>query len=495
MPKPVREMAKIDPGRGIEYWSKWAGVIGATVAVSTFAMALFRSERTVIDPNPKKDTPVVARVIGKGDEIVQATPEVLRGSAEKSGVKVMPGRQQKIDLLSYNPALVEQNVKMNLHLQAKDPDETSHLKVQSMYINDEGPLYVDFELRDGALRSKPETQQSEGDKEALAKPFQKGQNKVSLVVTTDGDQPAELQAKLDWEVDTGHLPDLYLLAIGVGDSLPHSVDDAKALYDFFGRTDTGLLFKKVHRLPLLVNEDASKDAIYDAISELNDKVKDKDVVIISISAHGTVVDDQYYMLPSGWTETDLTAPKMNKSAISKDGFLRRCGDWRSGAYVLLIMDTCHAAAITEGVTTRDVDAPVDMNRFIGSQTVKQFVDTDKLEQRMRKNPPGIMIFSACLGGEKANELGKLNHGALTFALLEGLEGKLLFNDPRTDDCEQLLPHGRVLNLAGLGHYIEERVKRLTDELSHHPQSVVVMPSGQSLSDFPLLVRPEAAANK
>jgi uncharacterized caspase-like protein len=113
---------------------------------------------------------------------------------------------------------------------------------------------------------------------------------------------------------------------------------------------------------------------------------------------------------------------------------------------------------------------------------------------MQRNPKGIVILSACLGSEQANELGALGHGVLTFALLEGLEGRLLYHDPKTDDCAKFLPQGQVVDLAQLNLFVEQRVKSLTDQLTTHEQSVVVTDmQGISLGDIPLLVRQSAAA--
>ncbi len=483
--KQVRAPVKIDPGRGIDYWGKWIGAAGALAGICAFVLTHILSNRPSSEPVIIKrgSQPIVA---AKGDDIRLASGEVLHGKAEKT-VKLTPGRQQKIDLLSNNPTPVDQNVKLKLFLQAKNPEETAHLKVQSFYVNDEGPLYADFELRDGKWQPKEDSQQSQGDKQALAKLLRKGQNKVTLVATSDGNEPVDAQARLDWQVDVSYLPDLYLLVVGVGDNLPHSVDDAQAMYDFFGRKDTGLLFKEVHRQPLLINELASKDAIFNAINELNSKVGTNDVVLICISAHGTVVRDRYYLLPSGWNESEQTVAKMNSSAISQDDFLSALKELAEKCYVLVVLDTCHAGAISVGGTTRDVEAPVDMTRYF---------DTKKLVDRMQGNPKGIVIISACLGSEQANELSKLNHGALTFALLEGLEGKLLYPDPRTDDSAKYLPPDAVVDLQTLTNYAMARVRKLTDKLTNHPQSVVVLPSpGMSLGDIPLLVRPKAPATK
>ena len=61
-----------------------------------------------------------------------------------------------------------------------------------------------------------------------------------------------------------------------------------------------------------------------------------------------------------------------------------------------------------------------------------------------------MIISACLGGEKANELSKLNHGALTFALLEGLEGKLLLSRSENGRLREVFAAGCGCGFADAG---------------------------------------------
>ena len=61
---------------------------------------------------------------------------------------------------------------------------------------------------------------------------------------------------------------------------------------------------------------ASKDAIFNAINELNGKVGNKDVVLISISAHGTVVRDRYYLLPVG-------LERRTEQTVAEDEFTAR----------------------------------------------------------------------------------------------------------------------------------------------------------------------------
>lgn len=495
--KALSAAEKANKLTGVEAWSKWAAVISAAVAVITLVLGVTRSresnntirspDKIVSDADGKKTASrseikeTITSLAGKSGN------EVLRGAAEKSGLKLTPGKQQSVDLLTFNPTQVDQHVRLNLRLQAKDAQQTGNLKVLSFYVNGEAlPRYADFELRDGQWQTKLASAQSEGDRQSLAALFHRGQNKVTVTAATDGSEPVEMQARLEWQIDAGYLPDLHVLTIGVGDTLPNATADAQSLSDFFHRTDAGLLFANVHSIdPPLVKERASKTAIFDALHQLNLDAKQGDVVVIAVSAHGAVVDNRYYLIPANSNEADLSIAKLNDSAISRDDFLSALKPLEEKCYVLVVLDTCHAAALADGNKLRSPAASVDMS---------QVIDTQSLIQRMGSNPTGVVVIAACLGSEPANDLGVLGHGVLTFALLEGLEGKLMYRNAATDDCEQFLPRERVVSLADLNYYIEKRVKRLTRHLTSREQSIVTTPlQGISLGDIPLIVRPLATS--
>ncbi|MDA7803775.1 hypothetical protein N8987_04295 [Crocinitomix sp.] len=85
---------------------------------------------------------------------------------------------------------------------------------------------------------------------------------------------------------------------------------------------------------------------------------------------------------------------------------------------------------------------------------------------------GTFFLTAAQNAEYANEVGKLNHGLFTYALLELLEGAVMVGTDKN------------ITVNELKSYAEERVPELTEQYQGSPQ----YPTGYSFGrDFPIVI--------
>jgi len=118
---------------------------------------------------------------------------------------------------------------------------------------------------------------------------------------------------------------------------------------------------------------------------------------------------------------------------------------------LFILDACHSGGAIESFAVR------------GSEREKA------LAQLARNT--GTFFLTAAQDAQYANEVGKLNHGLFTYALLEILQGDIGDEDQK-------------VTVSEIKAYVEERVPELTEEYHGSPQ----YPTGYSFGrDFPIVI--------
>jgi hypothetical protein len=100
---------------------------------------------------------------------------------------------------------------------------------------------------------------------------------------------------------------------------------------------------------------------------------------------------------------------------------------------VLFLDTCHSGQLLLGKGA--IDALPDITKF-----ANELADSDA----------GIVVFASSTGREISKELDQFQHGAFTYALLEGIRGKADY----TEDS--------VIMISELETYLAERVKALTE---------------------------------
>lgn len=232
------------------------------------------------------------------------------------------------------------------------------------------------------------------------------------------------------------LPNLWILSIGINQyadqqvkSLAYAEADARAIVGAFTQ-QKGRLFREVHSL--IISDHGSLQPTYDTILDnLNylGRAGHNDVVVLFLAGHG-LNDDRgdFYFLPKD-------------AVINPDGTIKRSKaiSWREIKTVLdlpgkklIFADTCHS----EGVSKKRTRS-ADNDRFV------------KELQEMN-----AVIFTSSRGVELSQESEDWEHGAFTYAIIEGLGGKA-----------DLIRDGKI-SMKELDAYVSETVPQLTNGAQH-----------------------------
>jgi uncharacterized caspase-like protein len=240
-------------------------------------------------------------------------------------------------------------------------------------------------------------------------------------------------------------PDLYVLAIGVSQYKNRSYNlgvadkDAQAMSKLF-RSQKGKVYNNVE-IKTLVNKDATKGNILDALDWMNDQVTQRDVAILFIAGHGVNDDNgKYYFL-----NHEANLEKLRRTALKWIEFEDTLNNLPSK--VILLADTCHSGNIMG--KRRDMTSAI--KSIINSGT-------------------GQVIMTATTGNGYSYEQKEWGHGAFTKALLEGL-GK-----HKADyDADSMV------SIKELDLYVTKRVKKLT---KGKQKPTTIIPS--SIPDFAIV---------
>jgi hypothetical protein len=283
------------------------------------------------------------------------------------------------------------------------------------------------------------------------------------VVIVKADNPLEERVRviveLGWQADLQCKRDLYLLAVGVSQykypqlNLRCAAADARDLVEALSGQE-GPLFQTVHA-EALTDKQVVKDDLIDRLVGLSKKVPPESLVLVTVSGHGKklATTGRYFFLPYDY---DPAKPP-NARGVSWQDFQ----DCLTGFHcpVILVLDTCHSGAAGGGV------------RGEGEAAIppKELADAvQKAAELWKGNRSGIVVMAACLGEEVAHEDADWGHGALTLALLEGIQGKRLYNGTARTPLPQQSA-GPVITLQDLQDYATKRVQ----ELAGDDQAVVV----------------------
>jgi len=210
--------------------------------------------------------------------------------------------------------------------------------------------------------------------------------------------------------------DLWAVVIGVGTYQNSELDlnlpenDARAVYNFLVDQQSGGFPQDNVRL--LINENATKNAIEQAWGWLLRQADEDDLVVIYFAGHGGHDDDYNGDEPEGDTQDEYLYPydidisDIFSTAIRDD----IVGDWarslRSES-VILIFDSCHSGGAARAVRGHELPGA----RSASGNTVF----TDLMGE-------GLLVMAACQAAETAKQDDELGHGVFTYFLLSGLGG-------------------------------------------------------------------------
>jgi hypothetical protein len=172
--------------------------------------------------------------------------------------------------------------------------------------------------------------------------------------------------------------------------------DAKAIFDLMTDPECGMFPKKNVRL--LLNEEATRDGVWRALSALRRSAGESDTVWVYYAGHAAPEESRLY-----WVTHDADVDDLYGTGLSSDQISRVLGDIRAKR-LLVLLDCCHAAATA-----------AQRNPTRAVLTADEVFSCHK--------GYGRITLSSSDGKEKSVELGEVGHGAFTYFLEQGLRGE------------------------------------------------------------------------
>jgi len=194
----------------------------------------------------------------------------------------------------------------------------------------------------------------------------------------------------------------YALIIGIDKyenvkNLNYAVKDAESIQDILVNTFN---FPEGN-ITLLKNEEATKQSIIQAFSDITTKAEDKDRVLIYFAGHGDTDDlpeggEMGYLLPVDGDNENLFV-----TSIAMDD-LKRISLMSKAKHLLYLVDACYGGLLTIG------------SRGLDSKTTSNYID------KITKNK-SRQIITAGGRGEQVIEKSEWGHSAFTLNLNRGLK--------------------------------------------------------------------------
>lgn len=238
-------------------------------------------------------------------------------------------------------------------------------------------------------------------------------------------------------------PHLYVLSIGINRyndpsaNLEYAVKDSSDIMSIM-KNNIGVNFKppNVHILGLKDGA-ANKEGIQKVIQDLSAKVKPWDTFILFVASHGVLVDNQYFIVTSGYNGTLNTA-----NLISSNEIIGMSTKIKSLTQ-LFIFDTCHAGGVD--------------NIIGGLYDARMSVMAKKM---------GLHIYASAGSTQTALD-GYMGNGLFTHTLLKSIR-----DFKKTD-----LNRDERISVVELGQRAKDETMSISKELGH-PQSPNIINFGR-----------------
>ncbi len=302
-------------------------------------------------------------------------------------------------------------ITIKLHIAEAPPDST----------HPSGSGVKDVRLfRNGTLVKKWEGPQVSGSTLICQLPVSEGDNTMSAYAfNNDNVKSRDVAATSKGAASLRRDAGAHILSIGIDRysipsmNLNYAVKDATDLAD---RLRDNLPIKKENiHVTLLTDEKATREGIISALHELALTAQPEDTVIISYAGHGINHERTFYFVPQDLgVKDELSLSDLVTRSISDDSFQRIIlGTSGEGAkkepgspsgiqarHLALVIDACHSGQVLEADEWR-----------VGP------MNSRGLAQLAWEK--GMEIITASQSNQFAKEVRGLNHGLLTYALLEG----------------------------------------------------------------------------
>ena len=251
---------------------------------------------------------------------------------------------------------------------------------------------------------------------------------------------------------------LLILAVGVSEYADDSIStlklaskDAKDFAQTASMQEGGFYTKAEART--LLNKEASRGAIIDALEWIEDSASDNDTVMIFLAGHGTGEGGQFYFVPQ-----DADDEKIRRSCLSFDDIQSTATGLPCRAVVFL--DACHSGGIG------------------GGGSISTEISAVLAGWQKAKSNKGSVIFASSTGTQLSQEKLEWGNGAFTKALLEGLKG------------EAHPAKAGPISVSMLDNYVARRVKELTSN-----QQTPTTTRSMDMTDFDFALAGDARSEK
>ncbi|CAA7614585.1 putative Wd40 repeat, subgroup [Candidatus Terasakiella magnetica] len=278
-----------------------------------------------------------------------------------------------------------------------------------------------------------------------------GQNQLAARALSSQQIESDAASTLVVRTGSGIPGTLRVITVGINQysdpnlNLDYGVPDAESIAAYFGGQVMPLV-KEARQIPLR-DVGATRAAVLAKLSELGD-TRPEDTVVLYLAGHGVVVDDKWYFIP-----TDVPSP-MRKADVPRIGIsAAEIADGLMHAKaqkIMLLLDACHSGAA------------------VGDSSL--FEDRKKLVQMARTF--GLHVIAAAEKEQKAAELPELGHGAFTYTVLQGLEGR----------ADTIQADGRV-TVDELTSYVKRVLPDISLKYAGEAQIPVVYGRGVSFAVF------------
>ncbi|MBX3028065.1 caspase family protein [bacterium] len=231
-------------------------------------------------------------------------------------------------------------------------------------------------------------------------------------------------------------PVLWVLAVGVSQyaaadlNLQFADADARAIGAELQTAARRGPYREV-RAMVLTDAQVTRESMLSGLSRFLGQAGPDDVAVLFVAGHGVrdLASGSYYFLPYPATADSLLADGLRMSDFDESLRIVR----RNVRAVIVMLDTCHSGAL--GIPAAAAVSPDEMARQMTAGE-------------------GFFLLAASKPGEQSKERPGLNHGAFTYALLEGIQGQA---DADGDG---------VLSVSELFGYVARRVPQLTGGGQH-----------------------------
>ena len=219
----------------------------------------------------------------------------------------------------------------------------------------------------------------------------------------------------------------YALIIGIDEyenvkPLNYAVKDAESIQDILVNTFN---FPEGN-ITLLKNEEATKQSIIEAFSDITTKAGESDRVLIYFAGHGKTMDlpdggEMGYLLPVDGNEENLYVSSIGMAELKNISLMSKA------KHLLYLVDACYGGIATIG------------SRGLDSKTIPNYIE------KITKNK-SRQIITAGGRGEQVIEKSEWGHSAFTLHLNRGLK----------DGNADMNADGYI-TAAELGIYLNEKV--------------------------------------